>query len=225
LKFSGLQKTSLIDFPNRVASVLYTPGCNLRCPYCHNWRIAFNPSPPFLSEDEALRVLEGRKKYVDAVVVTGGEPTIHEGLPLFLEKLKRKGFAVKLDTNGFRPDALKACLPWLDYVALDVKTSPEKYRLLGAPDPSPLIESIRILKECSVDYEFRTTVVPSLVDAEDIKRIGEVVKDAKRLALQQFIPENAYSAEYKAIKPYDAETIHRFAEALKPYVKTVLCRL
>jgi pyruvate formate lyase activating enzyme len=100
MKFSGLQKTSLVDFPCRVASVLYTPGCNLRCPFCHNWRIVLDPQPPFLTEETALKILEDRKKYVDAVVVTGGEPTIHKETPRFLKKLRERGFTVKLDTNG-----------------------------------------------------------------------------------------------------------------------------
>ena len=117
MKFSGIQKTSLIDFPKRVASVLFTPGCNLRCPYCHNWRIVINPQPPFLDEETALEILQDRQKYVDAVVITGGEPTIHTELPHFLAKLKAREFSVKLDTNGFNPEVLTKCLPYLDYVA------------------------------------------------------------------------------------------------------------
>lgn len=224
MKFSGLQKTSLIDYPNRVASVLYTPGCNLRCPYCQNWRIAFHPSPPFLSEEDALRILEDRKKYVDAAVVTGGEPTIHEDLPQFLETLKRRGFRVKLDTNGFRPHVLKASLPWLDYVALDVKTSPERYALLGARDPAPLLESIEVLKKGSTDYELRMTAVPGVIDEEVVRRIGEVVRGAERFAVQQFVAENAYSADYRAAKPYDVEELQRFARILKAYVEEVIVR-
>ena len=126
MKFSGLQKISLIDYPNKVASVLFTPGCNLRCPFCHNWRIAVDPKPPFLQEAVALEILESRKKYVDAVVVTGGEPTMHKELPRFLAKLKERGFQVKLDTNGFYPEVLEECLPYVDYVALVAKTSLEK---------------------------------------------------------------------------------------------------
>jgi len=225
MKFAGLQKTSLIDYPNRIASVLFAPGCNLRCPYCHNWQIAFHPSPPFLSEDEALYILEKRKRHVNAVVVSGGEPTLHEDLPLFLEKLKERGFYVKLDTNGFRPDVLEECLPLLDYVALDVKTSPEKYRLLGTRDPSPIIRSAGMLKGSGVSYEFRTTVVPKLVSEEDIHKIGEIVQGARLLVLQQFIPENAYSPEYRAARPYNAEEILRMAEAAKPYVKKVETRI
>ena len=110
MKFSGLQKISLIDYPNKIASVLFTPGCNLRCGFCHNWRIAVDPQPPFLQEGAALEILEKRKKYVDAVVVTGGEPCMHKELPKFLAKLKERGFTVKLDTNGFYPEVLEECL-------------------------------------------------------------------------------------------------------------------
>ncbi|MCW4054592.1 MAG: anaerobic ribonucleoside-triphosphate reductase activating protein, partial [Candidatus Bathyarchaeota archaeon] len=131
MKFSGIQKVSLIDYPNKVASVLFTPGCNLRCPFCHNWRIVVDPKPPFLQEAVALRILESRKKYVDAVVVTGGEPTMHKELPQFLSKLRKRGFQVKLDTNGFYPEVLEECLLYVNYVALDLKTSLEKYKLLG----------------------------------------------------------------------------------------------
>ena len=143
MKFSGLQKTSLIDYPNKVASVLFTPGCNLRCPFCHNWRIVVDPKPPFLQEAVALEILESRKKYVDAVVVTGGEPTMHKELPKFLAKLKQRGFMVKLDTNGFYPQVLEECLPYVDYVALDVKTSLDKYKLLGAKDTDRLCALLR----------------------------------------------------------------------------------
>ena len=142
MKFSGLQKVSLIDYPNKIASVLFTPGCNLRCGFCHNWRIAVEPKPPFLQEAVALEILESRKKYVDAVVVTGGEPCMHKELPRFLEKLKQRGFQVKLDTNGFYPDVLEQCLAHVDYVALDVKTSLEKYKLLGAKDTTGLLRTV-----------------------------------------------------------------------------------
>src|SRR3990170_3326449 len=107
MKFSGLQKISLIDYPNRVCSVLFTPGCNLRCPFCHNWRIVVDPKPPFLNEETVLKILEERRKYVDSIVITGGEPTIHKDLPKFLKRLKEKGLAVKLDTNGLDPRSLE----------------------------------------------------------------------------------------------------------------------
>ena len=225
MKFSGLRKTSLIDFPNRIASVLFTPGCNLRCPFCHNWRIVVEPKPPFLHEEAALRILESRKKYVNAVVVTGGEPAMHKEVPKFLRKLKEKGFAVKLDTNGFYPKVLEECLPYVDYVALDVKTSLDKYERLGAKDISPLLQAIEILKTGKVEYEFRATVVPGFVDAEDITRIGEMVKGAKTFAFQQFIPEDTLDKSFKTIKPYSKETITSFAENIEKYVENIRLRI
>ena len=225
MKFSGLRKTSLIDFPNRIASVLFTPGCNLRCPFCHNWRIVLEPKPPFLHEEAALRILEGRKKYVNAVVVTGGEPTMHKELPKFLHKLREKGFAVKLDTNGFYPKVLEECLPYVDYVALDVKTSLDKYERLGAKDTSPLLQTIEILKTGKVEYEFRTTVVPGFVDEEDITRIGEMVKGARTFAFQQFILEDTLDKSFKMLKPYPPEKIKNFAETMKGYADTIVLRI
>jgi len=225
MKFSGLQKTSLVDFPNRVASVLFTPGCNLRCPFCHNWRIVVDPKPPFLNEETALKILESRKKYVDAVVVTGGEPTIHNELPRFLKKLKERGFAVKLDTNGLDSQALEKCLPYIDYVALDVKTSLEKYSRLGVVNTNELLRTIEMLRTGKVEYEFRTTVVPSFVDAEDIARIGELVKGAKTLAFQQFIPEDTLDKALATLKPYSQEIIQKYAEEMNDYANNIVLRM
>jgi pyruvate formate lyase activating enzyme len=225
MKFSGLQKISLIDYPNKVASVLYTPGCNLRCPFCHNWRIVVDPKPPFLHEAAALKILESRKKYVDAVVVTGGEPTMHKELPKFLAKLKARGFMVKLDTNGFYPEVLEECLPYVDYVALDLKTSLDKYRLLGANDTAGLMRTVEILKTGKVPYEFRTTLVPEFVTAEDVKRIGEMVKGAKIHAFQQFVPQDTLDKKFEGFKPYAPETITKFAETMKKYAENVVLRV
>lgn len=225
MKFSGLQKTSLLDYPDHVASVLFTPGCNLRCPYCHNHQIATNPQPPFLQEGAALEVLESRKKYVDSVVVTGGEPCMHKEMPKFLSKLKEHGFMVKLDTNGCYPDTLQECLGIVDYVAMDVKTSLEKYKLLGLADSSVIQRSVEIIKAGKVPYEFRTTVVPQIVNAEDIAAIGELVKGAKVLALQQFVPGDLLDKRYADVKPYSPEVIAGFAETLKSYVDKVVMRV
>ncbi|MEM3880803.1 MAG: anaerobic ribonucleoside-triphosphate reductase activating protein [Candidatus Bathyarchaeia archaeon] len=225
MKFSGLQKVSLIDYPNKIASVLFTPGCNLRCPFCHNWRIVVDPKPPFLQEAVALELLESRKKYVDAVVVTGGEPTMHSELPKFLAKLKERGFEVKLDTNGFYPEVLEECLPHVDYVALDVKTSLEKYKQLGAQDTAGLMRTVEILKTGKVPYEFRTTVVPELVTAADVERIGEIVKGAKTYALQQFVPQDTLDKRFEALRPYAPETIAEFAENMKKYAESIVLRI
>jgi len=225
MKFSGLQKISLVDYPTKVASVLYTPGCNLRCPFCHNWRIAVDPKPPFLQEAVALEILGARKKYVDAVVVSGGEPTMHKELPKFLAKLKEKGFKVKLDTNGFYPEVLEECLPYVDYVALDVKTSLEKYSLLGAENTAGFQRAVEMLKTGKVEYEFRTTVVPEFVTAEDVVCIGEIVKGAKTLAFQQFVPHDTLDKRFENLQPYAPETIKEFAETMRKYTENIVLRI
>jgi pyruvate formate lyase activating enzyme len=225
MKFSGLKKISLIDFPDHVASVLFTPGCNLRCPFCHNWRIATNPQPPFLQEGAALEILESRKKYVESVVVTGGEPCMHKELPKFLVKLKEHGFLVKLDTNGFFPQTLEQCLATVDYVAMDVKTSPKKYKLLGATDTDPLMRSIELLKTNKVCYEFRTTVVPEFVTLDDAKAIGEMVKGAKVHALQQFIPEDTLDKRFQTLKPFAPEEISELASIIGQFTEKVVLRV
>jgi pyruvate formate lyase activating enzyme len=225
MKFSGLQKISLVDYPDRIASVLYTPGCNLRCPFCHNWRIAVDPQPPFLQEGLALEILESRKKYINAVVVTGGEPCIHKELPKFLAKLKERGFMVKLDTNGFFPDILEECLGFVDYVAMDVKTCIDKYKLLGAKDTTGLMRTMEILKTDKVPYEFRTTAVPELVTAQDATYIGEMVKGSKTHALQQFVPEDALDKKYQKLKPYSPETIDELVKIIQPFTEKVVTRI
>jgi pyruvate formate lyase activating enzyme len=225
MKFSGLQKISLVDYPDRITSVLFTPGCNLRCPFCHNWRIAVDPQPPFLQEGVALEILESRKKYVDAVVVTGGEPCMHKELPKFLAKLKERGFMIKLDTNGFFPEILEESLGSVDYVAMDVKTCREKYNLLGAKDTVGLMHTIEILKTGKVPYEFRTTVVPQIVTAQDATCIGEMVKGSKIHALQQYIPEDTLDKKFQTLKPYTPETISEFAQIMNKYTENVLVRV
>jgi len=225
MKFSGIQKTSLIDFPNRIATVLFTPGCNLRCPFCHNWRLVLEPKPPFLNEETVFKILDSRRKYVNAIVITGGEPTMHKDLPLFIKSLKERGFSVKLDTNGFLPHVLEACLTHVDYVALDVKTSLEKYSLLGARGTTDFLRTIEILKNGNVDYEFRATVVPGFIDAEIIPKIGELVEGGKRFAFQQFVPGDTLDKNFNGIKPYPPEVIAGFAETMKRYVAETMLRV
>ena len=222
--FAGLQKTSLIDYPDRVATVLFTGGCNLRCPYCHNGELVHNYTGPFIEEDEIIETLVERKHYVNSVVVTGGEPTIHAGLPVFLARLKENGFNVKLDTNGFNPDTLRACLPFVDYIAMDVKTSPEKYSELGASSLEPLVESIEIIKTSGVDYEFRCTAVPGFVETMTINEIGELVKGSKCFVFQQFRPEKTLDPAYNDVKPHSDEYIRHLGDIMEKYVEEVILK-
>ena len=162
---------------------------------------------------------------MDAVVVTGGEPTMHKELPTFLAKLKKRGFQVKLDTNGFYPEVLEECLAYVDYVALDVKTSPEKYKLLGAESTSGLLRTVEILKTGKVSYEFRTTVVPEIVTAEDVTKICELSKGVTTHAFQQFIPQDTLDKRFEGLKPYAPEVINEFAGTMKGCAENVVLRI
>ncbi len=172
-----------------------------------------------------MKILEERRAFVDSVVVSGGEPTIHKDLPRFLKKLKDKGFMVKLDTNGFNPRMVEECLPFVDFVALDVKTSLDKYERLGTADMSEFLRTVEMLKTGKVDYEFRATVVPGFVDAEDVTKMGEFVRGAKTFAFQQFVAGDTLDRGLNTVEPYSPERIAGFAESMKKYAENVTLRV
>jgi pyruvate formate lyase activating enzyme len=223
--FSGVQKTSLVDFPDTIATVLFVPGCNLRCPFCHNWRLVLDPDPPRLSADQAVGMMEGRRGYVDAAVITGGEPTIHERLPCFVRTLKELGYRVKLDTNGMKPASLEACLPHLDYVALDLKTSLDRYSSLGKANLDGIVRSIALLREGPTEHEVRCTAVPGLVDERAVEMMGETVAGVKRFAFQQFVPGDTLDPEYNALRPYSRQQISAFADTMSSFAGEVVVRV
>jgi pyruvate formate lyase activating enzyme len=150
---------------------------------------------------------------------------MHKELPKFLAKLKERGLMVKLDTNGCFPDILQESLPCLDYVAMDVKTSTEKYKLLGTADTTNVMRSIALLKAGKVPYEFRTTVCPEIVTEKDITAIGEMINGSKTIALQQFVPNDTLDKRFRTVKPYTLEKLQEFADTLKKYADVVLLRL
>ena len=225
MRFAGFQKTSLIDYPDRVASVLFTAGCNLRCPYCHNGDLVEGYTGPFHEEEDIIEVLLNRKRYVDSVVVSGGEPTMDPRLPSFLAKLRELGFNVKLDTNGLKPDTLMECLPYLSFIAMDIKTSIEKYHLLGAENTSQIMESIKVIMGSGLDYEFRCTAVPGIVETESVHKMGEAVRGAKKFVFQQYKPEKTLDPAYNDVKPHTEERIREYATIMEDYVKKVLLRV
>lgn len=225
MRFAGFQKTSLIDYPDRVASVLFTAGCNLRCPYCHNGDLVEGYTGPFQEEEDIIEVLLGRKRYVDSVVVSGGEPTMDPGLPAFLAKLRELGFNVKLDTNGLKPDALRECLPHLSYVAMDIKTSIENYPSLGARDTSQILESIKIIRDSGLCYEFRCTAVPGIVETETVCKMGEMVRGAERFVFQQYKPEKTLDPKFNDVVPHTEERIREFTVIMERYVEIVLLKV
>ena len=184
-------KMTLLDFPGKVACTVFLGGCDFRCPFCHNFELIDGSAPPLMDEEELFAFLKKRKGLLDGVAVTGGEPCLHPGLADLLRNIRALGFATKLDTNGYHPAALRDILDagLADYVAMDVKNSPEKYALtcgVETLDMSKIRESIDILKTGSVPYEFRTTVVDELHEAQDIEKIGEMIRGAGRYFLQCF---------------------------------------
>ncbi|MEF8825010.1 MAG: anaerobic ribonucleoside-triphosphate reductase activating protein [Halapricum sp.] len=176
MKIAGLQKTSLTDFPGRVAAIVFTAGCGLRCPYCHNSNLI--NADGRLSRADVVDVLRDRADVLDGVVITGGEPTRQPHLAAFVEDIRDLGLAVKLDTNGTRPDLLDSLLKRLDYVAMDVKTSPERYDRLGADVGRRVQRSVETIRDAEVDHEFRLTFDAAVVRPEDLKRILELVGDS-----------------------------------------------
>ena len=218
----GLIETSFIDWPGFMAAVLFTGGCNFRCPFCHNPDLVINstslPTMPFPS---VLRRLKARQDWVDRVVVTGGEPTIHKTLPRTIEALKKAGFHVKLDTNGSHPDMVRSLVEegLVDFVAMDVKGPLSAYaRCCGVdPDIARIRETISFLLEGKVPYLFRMTVVPVLHKEEDVLRVAESLRGAARFVMQGFRPQNTVDPAYRAIRPYspeELETLRRKVDSL-----------
>ena len=185
----GLQKTTLLDYPDKIACIVFTKGCNFSCGYCHNPEL-FEKETPTVDLSEFFNFLDTRKGKLDAVVVTGGEPTLHKNLPEFIKQIKDKGFLVKLDTNGTNFEMLKSLIDanLLDYVAMDIKAPLEKYEQIVRTNVNieNVKNSIALLKTNVVDYEFRTTVVKSQLDTEDFKQIADLIAGAPKYYLQKF---------------------------------------
>jgi pyruvate formate lyase activating enzyme len=230
--FKGIQKTTLIDFPDKVAAIFFTGGCNFRCPFCYNKELVLNPEKTkSLPEKDIFEFLDKRKKYLDGIVITGGEPTIHQGLPDFMKKAKKMGFEIKLDTNGTNPEMLKSALEkkLVDYVAMDIKSALEKERYEKATgtqiDIKQIKKSINTIMHGGISYEFRTTVVPDFVSLQDIEKIAESLKGAEKYFLQQFVPnENCIDAEMQKKHPYSKETLEEFKKILEKKIKNVEIR-
>lgn len=226
MPIKGFQGTSLLDFPGRIASLVFFGGCNLTCPFCHNPALVVDPEQ--LSDYPLAAVLgelAERRAFIDGVVLSGGEPTLAPELFELLSGVRALGLQVKLDTNGLAPAVLERLLAaeLVDYVALDLKTAPERYRELdGRPVPvDNLLHSIRLLLEGRVDYELRTTCVPGFVEDADLQAIGCRVRGARRWLLQQFVPQYALSADLQALSPHSNETLHGFAHLAGEYVADV----
>ena len=226
----GWVRTSLLDYPEHIATVLFTGGCNLRCPPCHNADLVLRPGElQAVPEEEVLEYLARRAGLIDGVAITGGEPALQSDLLPFLRRLHPLGLAVKLDTNGFFPEVLEAALGegLLAYVAMDIKAPPAKYALLaGRPDLdlAPLERSIALLRAATIPFEFRTTVVPGLLATEDVVAIARWLQGAPRYALQQFRPLRTLDPALERAVPYSPDTLHAMVRACAEWVEQVEVR-
>lgn len=190
-KIGGLEKFSLVDYDGKISSVIFMNGCNFRCPFCHNSSLVLDDKQSFYTEEEILSFLKTRIGYIEAVVISGGEPTLYKNLETFIIKIRELGFLIKLDTNGTNPSLLKHLIETnlIDYCAMDIKNSLNKYALtagLTEINIDNIKESISILKESDMPFEFRTTIVNELHTIEDIKEIGEIIKGPYKYFLQKF---------------------------------------
>ncbi len=227
MNIQGLQKMTLLDFPGRVACTVFLGGCDFRCPFCHNGELLDGTAEALMTDRELLACLEKRKGLLDGVAFTGGEPTLRPDLPALMAEIRAMGFAVKLDTNGNHPDALRRILGegLVDYVAMDVKNSPERYgETIGIPDfdVSNIEKSLTLLKMSGVDYELRTTVVKEFHDEDSFRAIGPWIAGAKRYFLQCFTDRDTVPRQ--GLHAPEKDELERFADIVRPYVQEVSLR-
>ncbi|QEK11044.1 anaerobic ribonucleoside-triphosphate reductase activating protein [Crassaminicella thermophila] len=216
----GHQKSSFIDYPEKICTVYFVAGCNFRCPYCHNSHIV-KEAGKFISEEEIFSFLNKRKKFIDAVCISGGEPTLYEELYGFIKKIKMEGFLVKLDTNGTNPKILEKLLKegLIDYVAMDIKAPFHKYEFVTKAkiDIENIKMSIHIIKNANIDYEFRTTVCKELLTKEDLIEIATYLKGSKRYSIQNFRDGETVLAGKNQLHSYDLETLEEIKKEIEGY--------
>jgi len=221
MNIKGLQKLTILDYPGETAATIFTGGCNFRCPFCHNYELLSGRDDGGISETEVLYFLESRRKVLSGVVISGGEPTIQPDLDKFISKVKDLYFKVKLDTNGTRPDVIKRLISdgLIDYIAMDIKNSEDKYPLtIGMSDLpfKPIKESINLIMNSGIDYEFRTTVVSELHEENDFNFIGKMIKGAKNYYLQPFIDRE--TVPYAGLHSPSKEELNKYKEIMSNYV-------
>ncbi|MBO5312799.1 MAG: anaerobic ribonucleoside-triphosphate reductase activating protein [Clostridia bacterium] len=222
----GFQKMSMVDFPEKIACTVFTYGCNFRCPFCHNAGLVTQEVSQ-IPLCEILSYLDKRKGILDGVCISGGEPLIQEGSFELMEEIKSRGLSVKLDTNGYLPEKLEKAieLGLVDYVAMDIKNSKEKYAKtvgLDRIDISKIEKSVSLLLQGRVEYEFRTTAVKELHSAEDFKSIGEWIKGAERYYIQAFVDSGNIIGS--GLSCPDITELNAFKDAVSPYVGAVELR-
>ncbi len=219
LIFSGFKGTTLVDFPGKIASLLYLSGCNMRCPYCHNGVLVNNESEEVFSEPTVLALLEKRKTFIDGVAITGGEPLLHTELKEFLIKLKAMNLKIKIDTNGLLPERIEDIFEYVDYFAMDLKTVPLKYALAGVTWTNEKIEetlkrSIKLISR--KDSEFRTTLYPPFVNSiDEITEMIKLLPENSKYVIQRFIPDNAMDETARNNPGFTKDEFNYFVNEVK----------
>lgn len=229
LGIKGFTPTSLIDWPGKIAAVIFLPGCSFRCHYCYNPEFIENPESIADFDDRVIfDYLEHKKNWLDGVVMLGGEPTIHPNFFKIVKKIKKIDLGVAVHTNGTSPQILKKLLKekLLDFIAMDIKAPLEDYQKVINVEFSPIsiIESVNIIKNSGIDYEFRTTVVPGLIGKEEIKKIGKWLSGAKKFFIQQFKPEKTLNLKFKKIEPYKIPELEELKKIAEPFFEIVEIR-
>ncbi len=228
MNIGGLNKTTLLDYPEHLAAVIFLDNCNFRCPFCHNKNLVTEvSSSEVISESDVLTFLEKRRGILEGVCITGGEPTLSKDLPAFIEKIKNMGYLIKLDTNGYRPDILKYLCDskLIDYVAMDIKNSPKKYMEtsgLNSIDLNRIEDSINFLMNGTIDYEFRTTIVKELHQEDDFLEIGKWISNCKAYYLQNYKETSGVISP--GFTSYSKNELLDFQKLLLPLIPSTILR-
>ena len=226
IKIGGLQKTTFIDYPGKLACTVFLCGCNFRCPFCYSKELVLPEkikNQPEVRKKEFFDFLEKRKGLLEAIVICGGEPTINKDLPDFIREIKKFGYLIKLDTNGSNPEMLQELIDekLIDYVAMDIKAPREKYeKTVGLKiEIEKIEESVKILKKGVIECEFRTTVVPGVIDKDDVLKMAKWIGPAPRYFLQNFKAEKTIDPKFEKKKPYSDEYMKEIKKAVQLYFK------
>ena len=226
MRISGFVPLSLVDYPQRPAITIFTRGCNLRCPFCHNGELVTGDGQDLTAA--ALGILQQRRGRLDAVCISGGEPTIHADLNDSIRVIRSLGYRVKLDTNVSKPEVLRKLLAedLLDYVAIDIKSSPYRYHLAtgGMLGFDIVANTVAMVRESGITYELRTTAVPGIVDLEDLEVIAKILGPMKRYALQQFRPRQTLDPAFERVKPYSRVWFQEAKDIFQGQAEEVIVR-
>jgi pyruvate formate lyase activating enzyme len=231
MKIKGFIKNTFIEYPGKIAAMIFLPSCNFRCSFCFNPELIFDSEKiKDVNEREVFDFLEKQKKWIDGVVISGGEPTLHKDLPEFIKKIKKMGFLVRIYTNGTNPEMLRQLIDekLIDSIAMDIKAPLTEEGYEAVTNVKGMLEnvkkSISLIMNSDLDYEFRTTIVPDLHSENDIEEIARYIKGANLFVLQKFLPENALDEKLKKFKTQSDEEMEKLAEIARKYIKNVIWR-